>query len=74
MRGGLKVVALVGHEKNVRCVAWSIDGNSLASTGDDRTVRLWDFAENKAIPGMRRPSRESLKPARNMASILDGQP
>ncbi|QKG22514.1 WD40 repeat, subgroup [Actinomadura verrucosospora] len=38
-----------GHEGPVTTVVFSPDGKTLASTGDDRTVRLWDPATRAPI-------------------------
>lgn len=32
---------LQGHEGGVFCVRWSLEGNSICSCSDDRTVRFW---------------------------------
>jgi WD40 repeat protein len=36
---------LEGHSKSVWSVAFTADGKTLASGGDDETVKLWDVAE-----------------------------
>lgn len=31
------------HEGTVNCLAWSCDGHHLATGGDDRNVKIWQF-------------------------------
>jgi WD40 repeat protein len=39
---GEQVLVLNGHTRPVHCVAFSVDGQRIASGGFDETVRVWD--------------------------------
>ncbi|MEH1863607.1 MAG: ribosome assembly protein 4, partial [Nostoc sp.] len=40
---------LEGHSSGVSSVVFSPDGQRLASTSDDKTIKLWDVATSKAV-------------------------
>jgi len=51
---GRKLLTLTGHTKQVRSLAFTPDGKSLASSADDESVRVWDLPagqEKRAFRG-----------------------
>ena len=42
------MLTLLAHTAPVRCLAYSPDGRTLASGGDDRTIVLWDLTTGRA--------------------------
>ncbi len=42
-----------GHTKKINCVAFSNDGELLATASDDKTIRIWSLATGKRIATLR---------------------
>jgi WD40 repeat protein len=55
------VRSLKGHRDEIRCLAFSPNGQTLASCGWDLTVRLWDLTTGKELLGGHRGAVRSLR-------------
>lgn len=44
---GANLLHITGHTRAVKALAWSPQGDSLASAGDDGTIRIWDLVGRK---------------------------
>ena len=63
------IATLEGHTAWLRSVAFSPDGKTLASGGEDRTVKLWDVATKQDISTLPHGSRVN-----SVAFSRDGNP
>jgi WD40 repeat protein len=46
---GRPIAALAGHIQSVRGIAFTPDGKTLATGGDDRKVKLWNIATQQEV-------------------------
>src|SRR5438067_2111633 len=49
---------LRGHTKSIGRIAWSPDGQRLASASNDKTIRLWETASGKHLQTLERHTGE----------------
>ena len=66
---GKELFALKGHAGEVSSVAFSPDGQRLASASDDQTVKIWDSATGKELFALKGHAGEVM----SVAFSPDGQ-
>jgi WD40 repeat protein/serine/threonine protein kinase len=61
---GREVGRLAGHERSVTALAWNEDAGLLASSGADKTVRLWKLNPPKPVAEGTKPEVWTQKPTK----------
>jgi WD40 repeat protein len=49
MHTGVLIRTLTGHTEAIVATAFSPDGNTIASTSDDKTIRLWNVSNGSIV-------------------------
>ena len=65
------IKTLVGHRYTVHCVAFSPDGKTLASGGEDNTIILWDMTTGEHIKTLARPTGPFVGPTDTLVGHTD---
>ena len=75
-KSGQKVATYQGHDSLVQSVAFSPDGKSIASGGDDGTIYLWDVSKTQdlRIPIGNQDPVLSLCPSHDGQKVATGHP
>ena len=56
-------IDLTGHTGAVTTITWAADGTTLATAGDDRTIRLWDTGTGRQTASLEDIARDGIRGA-----------
>ena len=69
---GELIQTLEGHTEGVSDIAWSHDGDYLASASDDKTIRIWSIEEVSSPSGVYANCTTYPASQLNVAKVLKG--